>query len=216
MKAHVPLTGPTAADAERADATTRRLRVGWHPIQLQALTILTERVASPKEVAIELGMTGGDSGTVSYHIRALEKSGLVEEVRTEPRRGALEHFFKAVERPIVNEEDWRKWTFEQRDEFSRYVIQQVAKDFGNALANGTLDADEFVSRHLTRTPLCLDGEGFRDLLAGYMELFEQTFKIQAESDERRSRSGEEGVPVSSILATVPMPMVETPSTNRRA
>jgi hypothetical protein len=210
----LPGSAPTAADVERADLTTRRLRVGWHPIQLKALTILTERVASPKEIAIELGLTKAGAGRVSHHLRELEKGQLIEEVRTEPRRGAVEHYFTAVQRPIVTEKEFQSWTIEQREEFSRYIILCMARDFGMALEYRTLDADANVSRHLTRTPLHLDSQGFSDLHAAYMNLFDRTFQIQAESDERRSRTGEAGVPVSSILATVPMPMVDRSSTIR--
>jgi DNA-binding transcriptional ArsR family regulator len=32
-------------------------------------------------------------GTVSHHFRALADAGLIELVRTEPRRGAVEHFY---------------------------------------------------------------------------------------------------------------------------
>jgi hypothetical protein len=201
-----PTTAAAAMTAvEKADLATRRLRAGWHPIQLKALTILTERVASSKEVAIAIGLTGAKAGNVSYHVRELEKAGLVEQVRQEQRRGAVETFFKAVQRPIVTEAEWREWTVEQRDEFSRYTLLCVARDFGLALEGGTLDADEYAGRHLTRTPLSLDRQGFDELLDAYMELFNRAFEIQAESDERRSRSEEVPIPVSSVLATVPMP-----------
>jgi predicted transcriptional regulator len=30
---------------------------------------------------------------VSYHVRQLENAGLIELVATEPRRGALEHYY---------------------------------------------------------------------------------------------------------------------------
>jgi hypothetical protein len=202
---------PSAPPA--ASATARRLRAGWHPVQLKALTILTERVASPKEVAIEIGLTKAKAGFVSHHIRELEKASLVEEVRAEPRRGALEHYFKAVERPLVTEEEFRQWSVEQREEFSRYIILCISKDLGLALEYRTLDADENVGRHLTRTPLSLDRRGFEDLLAAYMQLFDRAFEIQAESDERRSSSGEKPIPVSAVLATVPLPLVERLSTN---
>lgn len=207
------VASPTMDSAEKADIATRRLRVGWHPTQLKALTILTERVASPKEVAIELGLTKAKAGLVSHHIRALEKADLVEEVRTEQRRGAVEHFFKASRRPIVTEEEAREWTVEQREEFSRYIIVCISRDFGMAIEYKTLDDDRYIERHLTRTPLLLDRKGFEDLLSAYMQVFDRSFEIQAESDERRSHTGEEGLPVSSVLATVPMPMIELPSTN---
>jgi DNA-binding transcriptional ArsR family regulator len=32
-------------------------------------------------------------GAVSYHVRFLRDAGLLQEARTEPRRGAIEHFY---------------------------------------------------------------------------------------------------------------------------
>jgi len=117
MKSLPKLPPPDHADLKKAREATRRLRAGWNPIQLRALTILTQRVASPTEIAVDLGLTKAGAGTVSYHIRELEAAGFVEEVRAEPRRGAVEHFFRAVKRPIVTAEEAAEWTQDQREEF---------------------------------------------------------------------------------------------------
>jgi DNA-binding MarR family transcriptional regulator len=175
---------------------------------------LANRVASPKEIAVELGLTKARAGRVSDHVRELEKGGLVELVRTEQRRGAVEHYYRAIERPIVTAEEFEEWTVDQRDEFSRFIIHCMAKDFGLALEHGTLDADENYERHLTRTPLLLDRRGFNDLLGAFMQVFDRSFEIQAESDERRGSSGEIGMRVSSILGTIPLPLVVDSATIR--
>ena len=163
---------------------------------------------------MELGLTKARAGRVSHHIRELESAGFVEEVRAEPRRGALEHYFKAVERPIVTAEEAAEWTQEQREEFTRYIISCVARDIGLAMEHRTLDADEHIERHVTRTPLLLDSRGFSDLLAAYMKVFNRAYEIQAESDQRRAKTGEEGLPVSSVLATIPMPIKVRPAAGR--
>ena len=41
-----------------------------HPLRIEALSILTERAASPKELAAELGLPVGN---ISYHVRELER-----------------------------------------------------------------------------------------------------------------------------------------------
>jgi DNA-binding transcriptional ArsR family regulator len=47
---------------------------------------------SPGEMATALGHP---LGVVSYHVRMLRDYGAVELTRTEPRRGALQHFYAA-------------------------------------------------------------------------------------------------------------------------
>lgn len=189
---------------DRTAATLRLLRTGWHPVQARALTILTERVASPKEIADELGVPV--VGTVSYHVRELEKKELVEEVGTRQRRGATEHYFKAVQRPMVATEDWGELPLEKREDFSQYIIRLINADIGMAITSRTFDAR--TDRHLTRVPLCLDEQGFEDLHDEQLALLNRTLEIQAECDERRSKSKEPGIPASSVIATFEMPAVD--------
>ena len=42
------------------------------------------------------GLPGEPLGNVSYHVRQLEKAGLIELVATRQRRGALEHYYTLV------------------------------------------------------------------------------------------------------------------------
>lgn len=63
-----------------------------HAMRGHIVAVLNERVASPNEVAKELGM---DVAYVSYHFRALRDAyGLIEEVSTADRRGSTEHFYR--------------------------------------------------------------------------------------------------------------------------
>ena len=67
--------------------------------------MLDGRTASPNQLARELDLP---LGRVSYHIRLLNDLGAIELVRTEPRRGALEHFYRAVTTVWFSEADWQK------------------------------------------------------------------------------------------------------------
>lgn len=72
----------------------RVARESIHPIRAKTLDLLASRdgrEASPKEIAHELGH---NLSTVSYHIGALYKQGLLELVRTRQVRGATEHFYR--------------------------------------------------------------------------------------------------------------------------
>jgi predicted ArsR family transcriptional regulator len=62
-----------------------------HPLRIEILGCFTgSSQRSPTELAAILG---GSLNLTSYHVRLLEKQGVLEVVRTEPRRGALEHFY---------------------------------------------------------------------------------------------------------------------------
>jgi predicted transcriptional regulator len=73
----------------------RVAQTALHPLRLRIIELAAgEDVArfSPSEVAETLG---APLGTVSYHIRQLHHHGLLEAAGTQPRRGAIEHFYRA-------------------------------------------------------------------------------------------------------------------------
>ncbi len=65
------------------------------PLRARALELIAEGATSPKLIAAELGL---DVRVVAYHVRVLHKLGCIELVETRPRRGAVEHIYKVVER----------------------------------------------------------------------------------------------------------------------
>lgn len=71
------------------EAITREL---VHPTVVEVLVLCERRTLSPKQMSDELDMP---LGQLSYHVRRLADAGLLELVDTEPRRWALEHFYRA-------------------------------------------------------------------------------------------------------------------------
>lgn len=62
-----------------------------HPLRLAIIEQLQDgREASPNEMRKQLGVP---LTNISYHVRFLAELGVIEEVRNEPRRGAVEHFY---------------------------------------------------------------------------------------------------------------------------
>jgi DNA-binding transcriptional ArsR family regulator len=161
-----------ASKTQQRNAVDQSLvKVVAHPVRVQALSILAERPASPKEIAAELD---APVGNVSYHVRELEQVGLIELVDEKKRRGAVEHFYRAITRPLLDDSQWEKLNPEERQSFSAWIIQLILADASQALSAGTFDARD--NRHLTRVPLQVDEEGWRELVA-----------IQAEALQRPSR-----------------------------
>lgn len=75
---------------------TREARIAKalaHPLRARMLELLGEQTLSPADLATQ---TGAPLGVVAYHVRMLRDYECVELVRTEPRRGALQHFYRAT------------------------------------------------------------------------------------------------------------------------
>jgi DNA-binding transcriptional ArsR family regulator len=66
-----------------------------HPVRVEILEALQGRIASPTELSQEIDES---LGVIAYHAKTLVKCGCLELVHSEPRRGAVEHFFGLVVR----------------------------------------------------------------------------------------------------------------------
>jgi predicted ArsR family transcriptional regulator len=74
-------------------------RANTHPLRVSILEVLNidgGRTLSPKDLSLELQ---APLSTVNYHVTELARAELVEIVREQPVRGAIEHFYRAVEAP---------------------------------------------------------------------------------------------------------------------
>lgn len=148
-----------------------------HPMRTRILAILNERVASPNEIA---GLIGERLPNVSYHVRALQELGCIELVDTAQRRGAIEHYYRAVVRPFFSDRDWKKLPRSGRQAVSDVALQMVWDDLSAAIKGGTFDSRP--DRHLSRSPLVLDDEGWKEMA----KLLERTL---AQAEEIAARSG---------------------------
>ena len=71
-------------------------RAEVHPLRISILEVLAidnGRAMSPKELSFELQERLGNT---AYHVKELARLGLLELAATEPRRGAVEHYYRAV------------------------------------------------------------------------------------------------------------------------
>ena len=102
----------------------RLVQVLAHPTRALILETLAARTASPSELATEFGLS---LPLVSYHVSRLVKAGMLELVSTAPRRGALEHYYRASGRPEVSREAWA-----QLPEILRGILTEaVLRDLGD-------------------------------------------------------------------------------------
>src|ERR671917_968651 len=146
----MPNTAPTSSsNGHRPAGETSEARIAKalaHPLRARILQRLGERVASPGRPSDELG---APLGVVSYHVRMLRDYDCVELVRTEPRRGALQHFYKATARPNLDDDQWRTLPSGLRGELTGETISELVSDLAQAADAGALQDPEIV---LTRTP----------------------------------------------------------------
>jgi DNA-binding transcriptional ArsR family regulator len=162
-----------------ADVTTLSKAMS-HPLRVRILALLDERTASPVELA---GWLGASLGTTAYHVRTLERLGLIELVRETPVRGAIEHHYRSKERPRVAA-DAPPVARQAAVSSSLQTIDAYARA---ASAAGGFDDGK---SHLTRTALQLDARGWNDLSRACLRLLAQVDRIEAAARERIQRNAD--------------------------
>ncbi len=178
------------------------------PIRLKIVTELFRREMSPSQFFETFG--GGTRARLNRHFRRLAEYGwlrLVKEERGGRRRGAVEHFYRAPELAIIEDELWEQLPQSLRAEFSWRTFEQFAERVKEALEAGTFDARP--ERHLTWTPLVLDAQGRSELLGLAMALFRSMLEEQADARIRLAGSGE-----APVEATVAIGAFDSPSLER--
>ena len=161
-----------------------------HPLRIRMLTVLNQRVASPSELAGELDEP---IGNVSYHMRTLADLGMVELVRTEPRRGAVEHYYKAIERPHLAAQDWATLPASVRRSFSDTTGRAVLDDFTGAVKSGGFEREGARLNHLE---LKLDQKGWDEL--GKV-LDDAAQRIDKSAAKAKNRKGDEKFNGAAVL-----------------
>jgi DNA-binding transcriptional ArsR family regulator len=188
----------------------RLVRAIGHPLRLRLLTIFNERVASPSDLAAELGEP---IGNVSYHTRILARLGCVELVKTKQVRGAVEHYYRAVVRPVFSDDDWAELPLSIRKSLAGAVLTEIADDMGAAANAGGFDRDDV---HLSRTVVTLDTRGWQDLNEALQQVAERALEIQAESSARLSSDGASDSEPAAVVLMLFEPSAQGKSAGRRA
>jgi DNA-binding transcriptional ArsR family regulator len=167
-----------------------------HPLRSHILMTLGDRVASPSEIAKELGMNARD---LSYHFGILAEIGMIKLVRTEKRRGALEHFY-GLDLPLgliyLDDEEWRRIPEAVRSSFGISHLQVVLDEAVDALRAGTFNARD---NHNSRVPMIVDEEGRTEVLKLMDETLERMLQIRQACSQRRAKGTRDGMPMEVFM-----------------
>jgi DNA-binding transcriptional ArsR family regulator len=189
-----------AVDTQRRRATLDRFKAMSHPLRAELLMILTEESASPAMMARRLGEPVGN---VSYHVNKLVKLGCAEQVGDRPVRGAIEHFFRATERHLVDTEEWEELQPELKEHLSGEFAQKIIDDILLSLQARILGSDKNFC--LTRTKLVFDDAGRQRAIEIHERARLEIEEEAALSGERMTTSGEPPISCSSIHGCFALP-----------
>jgi DNA-binding transcriptional ArsR family regulator len=162
----------------------RIIKALTHPLRIQILAALDERTASPSELADELK---APLGNVSYHVRQLAALGLIKLVKRTPRRGAIEHHYKAVGRPQITDDAWAGTPATVKDAVVGAALGDVGTAVTAAAAAGGFSRND---SHLTRTQLKLDDRGFKEIDKELNATLKRIEKVADDAGKRLAKGGD--------------------------
>jgi DNA-binding transcriptional ArsR family regulator len=152
-----------------------------HPLRWRILDVLSDRgEASPVELA---RLLDEPLATISHHTRVLRDLRCIELTRTEPRRGAVEHYYRVLVPAFFDDEQWERVPVVLRRGVAGQIFSRIVEEAAAAGAAGAFDAP---GAHLDRMLVELDDRGWRelsDLLSGVLK---RAQAIQDRSDARRA------------------------------
>ena len=179
-----------------------------HPLRLRILSALSDRVASPSEIADELGTPLSNT---SYHVRQLAGLGFLELVDRAARRGAIEHYYTATVRPTITDEAWARVPDILKRAMVSSGLQQGVAHIAAAAEAGGFDRED---AHYSRTSGRLDHAGWRAVTSELAALLDRLDLIFAESEARLAAEPEaEGDNTTVILMQFEGP--RAPDANRQ-
>src|SRR5262249_2997315 len=130
-------------------------------------------------------------------VKVLKDFECIEMVKTEPRRGAVEHYYRATSRAYLTDRDWQSLPDSIKPGMSASGLKMIIDDVVGASNAGTFNAREDV--HMSWTPGVVDEQGWGESVDLVNDTLEQLIKIHADSAKRLAKSGEEGIPATAVL-----------------
>jgi len=164
-----------------------------HPLRRRIWYGMSEHPISPRELSDRLHAPVND---VAYHIRVLRDMGVIELAGTRPVRGATQHFYRAVRRPHLTNEDVAELGPDEAIASATNILQM---EFGDAAAS--LEAGKLAQRpehYVFRLAVTLDEQGWDEYHAIMAEAAERLYEAESRCVDRQREKGEEGEPVQVV------------------
>lgn len=183
QKGHVP-----ALDKRIAKALS-------HPLRTEIIAILSDQVASPREMA---DILGEELTNVSYHTKELLKLECIEVVDREQVRGALKTRYRATTRMLLDHEDWDRLSKGTRTGISLNAINEVIRRASDAVERGSFDGRK--DRIVATVKMDVDEQGWVEANQAVRTAVERLLEIEEEAAGRKAEGAETFRMTASLLS----------------
>jgi hypothetical protein len=127
----------------------------------------------------------------------LREYGVIELVRTEQRRGAVKHFYRATSRAMLDNATWARLPQSARRAMQGHALDQIWQHVTEGVKNQGFERDD---THVSWTTFDLDEKGYEAMVKLVDSTVEKAMAIQAQVVERRAKDKIVGSEVKTELA----------------
>lgn len=195
-------------------------------IRLGAVAALHEGNFSAAEIA---EIIGGDAKSIANHLHYLYDAGCIEFVGYVGEGNLKKAVYRAIERPVVTDEEYQAMSFEQRRDLNGAAVQWIITEILASYRSGKMNEDEDLC--LVSDEPNLDAEGRTELRqfltvcwsgesTETLEALQGVQEIACKATNRMADSGEPGTKVvvavlafergrSTLLEREPFPVRKT-------
>jgi DNA-binding transcriptional ArsR family regulator len=166
-----------------------------HPLRQRILEQLSAGgEASPSQLARYLEEPVAN---VAYHVRILLKLDCVELVRTRQRRGALEHYYRAIAHPWLDADQWARLPASFRRQTLARSLRDIVSDASAAGLAGGFDPPD---ARVKRVNVVLDEQGWQDVAVLLEQMLTSIQRIHTDSAIRAAEGDPSRVAIDAELA----------------
>jgi DNA-binding transcriptional ArsR family regulator len=166
-----------------------------HRIRVEVLALLNEGAHSPSQIA---KLIRQPLGMVSHHITELRDAGSIELAWSERVRNAEVHYYRAVEIPLLSDEETRALPDEDRAEVTGLILQAIMAESLASFWAGKMLTDDDI--WLSWRWFNLDRQGRREAADEQADSWKRLVNIEIQSMARCAESGEEAI--SYVMASM--------------
>ncbi|HET7507512.1 MAG TPA: helix-turn-helix domain-containing protein [Solirubrobacterales bacterium] len=167
------------------------------PERLMLAAALAEGPASAAELAEGAGIS---PDRVRRHLRKMKEEGLIESVRTETHRGAVEHFYVASGEMLIDAEELAELDFAERRAINGYILKLSLSEAIAALVRDPSGRSlERLDGVLVRNPMTVDREGWEELVAIHEEAYARITEAKKRIAARLEAGAEVECRASSLI-----------------
>jgi DNA-binding transcriptional ArsR family regulator len=165
-----------------------------HPLRTEIIAILTDRCASPRELA---DIIGEELSKVSYHTNELFKLDCIEIVNEERVRGAVKTTYRATTRMLLDHEDWDRLSKGTRTGISINALNELIRRASDAVEQGTFDKRK--SRIIATLKMDVDERAWRDANDAVRTAVDRLTEIEEEAANRQAKGAKTFRMTASLL-----------------